>query len=86
MREFSPVVQALVLTMLDTGHDLLFRCGVALQFIGDQYPRCVTQALEELAEKAFRRLSVTPALHEDIEHMAILIDCTPQVMLPALDG
>jgi hypothetical protein len=42
--------------------------------------------LEELAKKAFRRLPVTPVLHEDIEHMAILIDCTPQVMVPALDG
>jgi hypothetical protein len=31
-------------------------------------------------------LPVTAALHEDIEHMAILIDCTPQVIVLALDG
>ena len=57
------------------------RCGVTLQFVGDQHPWCVTQAHEELAKKAFRRLLVTPALHEDIEHMAILVDCMPQVMV-----
>ena len=74
------------LAMLDTGHDLLFRCCVALEFVGDQHPWGVTQALEELAKEAFRRLPVASALHEDIEHMAILIDCTPKVMVLALDG
>ena len=38
VRKFSPVVQALVLAMLDTGHDLLFRCGITLQLVGDQHP------------------------------------------------
>ena len=77
MRKFGPVVQALVLAMLDTRHDLLLRCGVALEFVRNQHPWGVTQALEELAKKAFHRLPVTPALHEDIERMAILVDCTP---------
>ena len=75
-----------MLAMLDTGHDALFRCGIALEFVGNQHPWGVTQALEELAKKALRRLPVTPALHKDIEHMAILVDCTPQVMVLALDG
>ena len=74
------------LVMLDTRHDLHLRCGVPRQLVGDQHPWGVTQALEELAEKAFRRLPVTPTLHEDIEHMAILVDWTPKVLAPALDG
>ena len=86
MREFGPVVQTLVLAMIDTWHDLLFRCSIALEFVGDQPPWGVTQALEELAKKTFCRLPVTPALHKDIEHVAILIDWTPQVMVPAPDG
>lgn len=72
--------------MLDVRHDLRYRCGVNLQLVGDQYPRRVTQALEELAEKAFCRLSVTSALHENVEHMAILNDCTPQIIVRSLDG
>ena len=86
MGEFSPIVQTLVLAMLDSGHDVHLRCGVTLQFVGDQHPRCVTQALEELAEKAFCCLPVAPALHEDVKHVTILIDCTPEVVMLALDG
>ena len=86
MRQFRPVVQALVLAMLDTGHDLHLSCGITLQFVGDQHPWGVTQALEKLAKKALRRQPVAPALHEDVKHMAIVVDCTPQVMVPALDS
>lgn len=85
MREFSPVIETFVLAMLDTRDDLRFCCGIALQLIGDQHPWCVTQALEELAEKAFCCLPVAPTLHQDIEHMTVLIDCTPEIVVLALD-
>jgi len=45
----------------------------------------VVASVEELAQKAFCCLPVAPALHEDIEHMAVLIDCAPQVVMLALD-
>lgn len=86
MGEFGPVVQTLALAVLDTGHNVPLRCGVALQFVGHQLPRGVTQALKELAEKALRRLPVAPALYEDIVHMTILVDRMPTVVMPALDG
>lgn len=85
MREFGPVVEALVLAMLDTRHDLLLRRSIALQLVGDQHPWCVTQALEELAQKTLCCLPVTPTLDQDIEHLTVLIDCTPEVMVLALD-
>lgn len=72
--------------MFDTRHDLHLGRGATLQFVGNEHPRSVTQALEEHAEKAFRRLPVPPTLHENIEHMAILVDCAPQVIVLALDG
>ena len=38
MGVFGPVIEALVLTMLDPGHDLPLGSGVALQLVGDE--RC----------------------------------------------
>src|ERR1700752_4707212 len=40
----------------------------------------------QLAEEAPGRLGVTPALHEDVEHGAILINGTPKIMLFTADA
>jgi hypothetical protein len=40
-----------------------------------------TLLLEELAEQAFSGLLVAPALDENIEHEAVLVDGTPEPML-----
>jgi hypothetical protein len=83
MGVFGPVVEALVLAMLDPGHDLALGRGVALELVGDQHPRGSTLLLEELAEQAFGGLLVAPALDENIEIEAILVDGTPQpILLP----
>jgi hypothetical protein len=42
--------------------------------------------LQQLAQQALGRLPVTPALDQDIEHEAFLVDCPPQPMLLAGDG
>jgi len=38
------------------------------------------------AEKAFRRVCVPPALHQDIQHVAVLIDGSPQIRPFPIDG
>src|SRR5258706_3270758 len=81
MGVFGPVVEALVLTMLDPGHDLLLGSGVALQLVGDQHTRGSTLLLEELAEQALGGLLVAPALDENIKNEAVLVDGTPEPML-----
>jgi len=68
MRVFGPVIEALVLPVLDPGHDLPLGRGVALQLVGDEHPRSSTLPLEELAEQAFGGLLVAPALDENIEN------------------
>jgi hypothetical protein len=60
--------------------------AVALQFIGNDYPRYVRQPFEELAKELLRSLLVSPALHQDVEHMTFLINTPPQVVTSALDG
>src|SRR5258707_10306203 len=81
MGVFGPVIEALVLPMLDPGHDLPLGSGVALQLVGDEHTRGSTLLLEELAEQAFGGLRVAPALDENIKNEAVLVDGTPEPML-----
>jgi hypothetical protein len=86
VRDFGPVVEPLVLPMLDTRQDLRLRGAITLHFVRHQHPRHILQSLEQLAEKAFGCLPVAPALHQHIERMAVLVDRAPQVMMLAFDG
>src|SRR6202045_1200021 len=81
MGVFGAVIEALVLPMLDPGHDLPLGSGVALQLVRDEHTRGSTLLLEELAEQALGGLLVAPALDENIENEAVLVDGTPEPML-----
>src|SRR5438105_7094665 len=81
MGVFGPVIEALVLPMLDPGHDLPLGRGVALQLVGDEHTRGSTLLLEELAEQAFGGLLVAPALDENVKNEAVLVNGTPEPML-----
>ena len=59
--------------MLHAGQDLPLGGGIALQFVRYDDPWDVLQAAQQLAEEALRSLGVAPALHEDVEHLAVLI-------------
>ncbi len=60
-----------MLAVLNAGHQLFAGCFVALELIGDDDPRDVTQAFEELAEKAFGGTLVTAWLNQNVQHVAI---------------
>src|SRR5271166_5001227 len=83
---FRPVVEAFVLAMLDAGHDLPLGRGIAAQLVGDQHPRRSPLLLQKLAQQAFGSLLVAPALHEDIENKALLVDRAPEPVLRASGG
>ncbi len=80
VRIFRPVVQSFVLPMLHAWQDLAFGCSIALQFVGDDHAWDVLESFEELPKKAFRRVCVPSALDEDIEHVAVLIHGSPQII------
>jgi hypothetical protein len=84
MRHFSAVLEVSALTM--TGQDLPLGSSVALQFIGDDYSRGIPQPTQQLAEEALGSFGIAPALHKDVEHLAILIDSQPEIMLLAADA
>ena len=75
-----------MLAVLDAGHDLPLGGGVAFQLVGDQHTRRSSLLLQQLAEQAFGGLLVAPALDEDIENKALLVDRAPEPMLLAGDG
>jgi hypothetical protein len=65
---------------------LLLRRRIARQLVGDQDARRPHLLLEQLTQQALGRLLVAPALHQHVEHDAVLVDRPPQPVLLAGDG
>ena len=85
MAVLGAVVEASVLAMLDTRHDDPRRCAVAAQLVGDHHTRNPPLPLHQLAQQALRGLRVPPALDEDVQHHAMLIDRPPEPVCLAAD-
>jgi hypothetical protein len=85
MRVFTAVVEIATLAVVDPGQDIALRRAVALQLIRDDDPRYIPQALEQLAKKLLRGLLVAATLHQDVEHVIVLIHGAPQVMTLPVD-
>ncbi len=77
MRILRTIVKSFILVVLDTWHDLSLRRAVAFELIGDDFTRHVPQALQQLAEEPLGSSLVASALDEDVQHVAVLIYCTP---------
>ena len=71
--------------MLDAGHHLALRGAVARQLVGDHHTRRTALALQELAQQAFCGPLVAPALDQNVEHDARLINGSPQPVRHAGD-
>ena len=82
---FSSVVQSLVLPVLDPGHDLPLRRSVARQLVGDHDARRPALPPQQLSEQALGGPLVAPALHQDVEHRAVLVHRAPEPVLHARD-
>jgi hypothetical protein len=63
-----------------------FAARISLQLIGHDHTWGVVESFEELAKKSFRCVCVSSALDEDIQHVAVLIDGSPQRRSFSLDG
>src|SRR5258708_6172692 len=86
VRAFRSIVEPFVLAMFDTWQDLAFGCPIALQFISDDDAWHVLEPFEELTEEAFRCVFVPSALHQNIKHVAVLIDGSPQIRPFSING
>jgi hypothetical protein len=69
-----------VLSMFDPRQNLLLRCTITLQFIGDDHAWDILAAFEELAEELLGGALIAPSLSQDIEHVPVLVDGTPEIV------
>ena len=72
--------------MFDARQDLAFGGAIGSEFIGHDDPGHIAQALQQLAKEALGRLRVTAALHQHIEHVAMLINGPPEIVQFASDA
>ena len=78
MRVLSSIVQIATLPMFNIRKPLAFRHTVAPQFVGDEDTWHILQARQQPLEEALRCPGIAAALHQNVEHDAILVDGTPR--------
>ncbi len=61
-------------------------CSVAPQLVGDQAPGLASLTFQELAEEALGRTSIATRLDEDVDHVAVLVHGTPELLPLPPDG
>lgn len=86
MRILRQIVQALVRTMLDAGHDVAFCGTIGSELVRDHHTGRTALILEKLSHQAFCSLGIAATLHQGVENKTILIDGPPQAVLLSLDG
>ncbi len=74
-----------MLSVLDAPQDLPLRSTVACQLVRDEHTRHVLTTFEEFVEKLLGCGFVPPALDQDIEDGAMLVDRPPQIGRLAID-
>ena len=86
VRVLRPIVEALVLAVLHAGQYILFSCCIAAELIGDQHARDILTPFQQLAEELLGGSFVPPALDQDIEHIPMLINRAPKIVVFRIDG
>ena len=79
MRILRPIVSPKPLFMATGQPQTSERGGAGAQLVGDQQVRCKSLFLKKLAHQPQRRPAVTPALNQHVEHLAFMIDGTPEI-------
>lgn len=60
--------------------------AIARQPVRHQPVRFASLSFQQLAKEAFGCSPISSRLHEDVDHVAVLVDGAPQVLKLALDG
>ena len=86
-RPWNPkrAIEITVLAMFHPREDFPLRRPVAFELVGEDHAGHVGEPLEEFTEELLGSPLVAPTLHEDIKHIPILINGTPQIVLLPID-
>ena len=85
MGDFSPIVFVLACSM-DHGREDVPMCSwITPKLVGDQLPRCLSLMFQDSTKEAFSGSTISTLGNQNIDHVPILIDCSPQVVALASD-
>ena len=85
MRDFGSIVLVLLRAVNDGRHYEVVGSRVAAKLVGDQTPWRTALPFQQLTEEAFGRTPIAPGLDEDVDHVAVLVDGPPEILLATLD-
>jgi hypothetical protein len=86
VRVLRSIVQAFVPAVLHARQHVFFGGCIAAELIGDEHARDVLTPFEQRAEESFGGLLVAPPLHQNIQHLPVLIHGPPKIVLCTIDG
>ena len=82
--DFGAIVGVLVCAVNHRRHDRAMHCRVTAQLVRDELARLLALSFQQLVKEASGRLPIAPRLNQDVDHIAILVDRPPEIVLPAL--
>src|SRR5271165_5851430 len=86
MRILRPIVQPLVLAMLEIHAHSRSGGSIGTELVGNHHPWRARLPADEFAQELFRRAAIPAALNQSVENKAICVDGAPKPMLLAVDG
>ncbi|KQO83270.1 hypothetical protein ASF29_00015 [Rhizobium sp. Leaf262] len=86
MRTLGPVVQALVRSVFDAGHDLPPGRSIGAQLVSDHPLRCDALLLQKVGRQSSVSLGVEAVLNNFIKHIPVLFYGSPDPLSPAVNG
>ncbi len=86
MRDFSPVVFVLACSMDHRREDVPMCSQITLKLVGDQLPGCLSLMFQGPTKEALSGSTISTLGNQNIDHVSILIDGSPQIAALTLDG
>ena len=72
--------------MGDGRHEGAVCRGVTAELVRDQAARGAALAFQQRSEESSGGVSIASRLHEDVDHVAVLVHGAPEILSPALNG
>ncbi len=85
VRGFGPVVRVPVRAVDDGRHHCAAGGWVAEQLVGDHSSGDTALSFQQLPEEPGGGPLIAPRRYKDVDHVAVLVHGTPQILLPPLD-
>src|SRR5712692_3508791 len=81
MRDSGSIVFVPLRAVNDRRHHDGVGRRVAAKLVGDQTPWRRALPFQQLTEEAFGRTPIAPGLDEEVDHVAVLVDGPPEILL-----